>query len=238
MNNRHYNLGMIPEEVRWWANATMSCGVIGGCAGFLHHKFLSGLLSNVKVHNASVPTATLVVAHTLNCTLIGGVYFASRATALKFFASPSENDIRVVSMGAGAVTGFGVYSVFSGSFRKGLLGAVGFGAAGLLGQLCTEFMWQSARKQSSLSPESSSTIIFEQTPAERPGLGPTTLSWLPINLSPRESDQVRLNKERRRLQELNEVLGLASPFVHPKAIELLSRERSAIEAIRKSQSNE
>ena len=221
---------MSSEEFKFWANATMSCGFLGGCAGFVHHKLLSGLLSNTRVTNAN--TATIVVAQTLNSMLIGGLFFALRGAALSALPRPlGTDDARWASLGAGAVTGFGTLGMFSGSARKGCAGALYFGALGYLGQVCTDtFLYSEGHAQVTPAPLPHNYVLL---PAERPGVGSSTLSWLPVNMSPRESDEVRLDKERRRLQELDEVLGLATPSVHPKALELAAREKMALKALGK-----
>lgn len=251
----------IPEPLRVWANSTLACGFLGGGIGVLQGVLGGGVAGGTP--GLVAPTPLLAAAYSVNGMLVGGVYFAFRGAILQAMPTPATpNDVRWASTGAGMLTGFGAWGMFGGGLRRAPLGAAILGGTGLLGQVFIDSVAYLGKEggggqlrlgavgkgpgvssgggrdggESTLSLPTKDVQPQHQPSLERPGTG-RVLSWFPVTLSPRDSDEFRLQKERRRLQELNEVLGFAAPAVHPKAIELARREKEALEALgRKSSS--
>ena len=217
------------DAVSQWANQTLACSA-AGCA--------LGAIQGFVGRGGGLPTPVLVTAYGVNALALGGIFFALRGGVLSAAPRPLQPaELRWVSGGAGAAVGLGAWSLAGGGLRRAPAGAALLGALGLAGQLAYEAV-DAARGSPSGAGAGAGAggggggggSGAAPAPAS-PAPARANVAWLPVSLSPTASDAARLLKERRRLVELDQVLGLAPPAVHPKAVELAAREEAALKAM-------
>jgi len=202
-----------------WANQTLGCTTLGIAAGAIQ-SFLG--------RGGGVPAPLLCTAYGVNSMALGGIFFALRGLALVGLAQqqpPSPTEARLVSGAMGGVTGMLAWGLAGGGLRRAPVGAALLGSLGLVGQVAFDAL------EGALAQEAGGAAAVAAAGAGRAGQW-RNVAWLPVTLSPAASDEARLAKEKRRLVELDQVLGLVSPTVHPKALELAARERAALERLK------
>jgi hypothetical protein len=227
-----------------WANQTLACSAAGCAAGAIQ-----GFLGR----GGGLPTPVLVTAYGVNALALGGIFFALRGAAVAALpgGAAASGDRRWASAGAGALTGLGAWGVAGGGLRRAPAGGALLGALALAGQVAFDAL-EAARQGEGAVAAGSGRVAGaqqqqqQQQPAAAGASGSAggapqppapeaaqwaPLPWLPLNMSPAGADAARLAKEQRRLVEVEQLLGLASPAVHPRALELAARERAALRAL-------
>jgi hypothetical protein len=198
-----------------------------------------GAIQGFLLPKGGFPASMLATAYGVNALTLGGLYFALRGGALVALSQhqqrpPLPSELLGLSGGVGGLLGAAVWGTVGGGLRRAPMGAALLAGLGVAGQLAYDAI------EGELVASGGGQVLGagDGSSSSSSSAGPSgaaapwsNVPWLPVSLSSTASDEARLRKERLRLAELEQVLGITQPVMHPMAVELARREQAALRAI-------